>query len=140
MPAISKTDPCAAYLVAKSIHHLCHCVLIKPCSLTPQLIWTYETFDICNFLPDSRLFPEMAPAAVVTSIPQFTAHSNNKLSNETSYLRESFEWNNMESALDWLAEYLLKDMGAGRFDFRYAQRRSRGMHSMMWSINPLHVR
>ena len=45
-----------------------------------------------------------------------------------SHLRESSEWNNMESALDFdlLAEYLLEDMGAGGFDFRYARRRSRG--------------
>ena len=45
-----------------------------------------------------------------------------------SHLRESSEWNNMESALDFdlLAEYLLEDMGAGGFDFRYARRRSQG--------------
>ena len=122
MPAISNTDRCAAYLVAKSIYHLCHCVLIKPCSLTPQLIWTPETSDVCNFLSDPRLFPEMAPAAVATSIPQFTAHSNSKLLNKTSHLRERSKWSNMESALDFdlLAECLLDDMGAVGFDFRYA--------------------
>ena len=50
----------------------------------------------------------MAPGIV---IPQYT-HINDK--------KESAEWN-MDSALDFdlLAEYLLEDVGAGGFDFRY---------------------
>ena len=52
----------------------------------------------------------MAPGIV---IPQYT-HINDK--------KESAEWN-MDSALDFdlLAEYLLEDVGAGGFDFRYVR-------------------
>ena len=51
----------------------------------------------------------MAPGAV--AIPQYTNATNAK---------KEGDWN-MDSALDFdlLAEYLLEDVGAGGFDFRY---------------------
>lgn len=51
----------------------------------------------------------MAPGAV--AIPQYTNATNDK---------KEGDWN-MDSALDFdlLAEYLLEDVGAGGFDFRY---------------------
>ena len=61
----------------------------------------------------------MAPAAVATTIPQFTGAAPKE--DDRAHLRESSEWNStMDSSLDFdlLAEYLLDDIGAGGFDFR----------------------